>query len=103
AAKILEWGKTADQQAGLSRNAFNQLAAPIGAMLANAGFGMEEVSDRTIDLTKKAADLAATFGGPVDDAMNAIASLMRGESNPIERYGVSILQTDVNMRALADT
>lgn len=103
ADKILAWGKTAHEQAGLSADAFNKLAAPVGAMLKNAGFSMDEVTGKTIDLTQKAADLAATFGGPVEDAMNAIGSLMRGESNPIERYGVAIKQSDVNLRALADT
>lgn len=100
---ILKFGETADQSVGLSRNAFNSLAAPLGAMLKSAGFGMEDVTGHTLDLTTKAADLAATFGGPVEDAMQAISSLMRGETNPIERYGVAIKQSDVNMKALAMT
>mgnify|MGYP001256351000 CR=1 FL=1 len=103
AEQMLAWGQTAATQAGLSKNAFNELAAPLGAMLKSAGFSMDEVSSKTIDLTKRAADMAATFGGPVEDAMNAISSLIRGETNPIERYGVAIKQTDVNLRALADT
>src|SRR5690606_6666139 len=85
------------------RNAFYELAAPLGALLKSAGFEMSQVTDLTLQLTQRGADLAATFGGPVEDAMGAIAALMRGETNPIERYGVAIKAVDVEARALADT
>lgn len=103
ADEILRYGENAWETVGLSKNAFNEIAAPLGAMLKNAGFGMSQVTDLTLQLTQRGADLAATFGGPVEDAMGAIAALMRGEANPIERYGVAIKAVDVEARALADT
>lgn len=103
AADILKFGQSAANSAGLSANAFNQLATPLGAMLKNAGFGMSEVSAKTIDLTQRAADMAATFGGPVDEAVSAITAAMRGESDPIEKYGVSLKAADIEARALADS
>lgn len=103
ADQILGFGKNAAESVGLSKNAFNELAGPLGAMLKNAGFGMEEVSGKTIDLTKRAADMAATFGGPVDQAVGAITAALRGETDPIERYGVSMKAADIEARALADS
>ena len=45
----------------------------------------------------------ATFGGPVTGASNAMASALRGEFEPLRRYGVSLSQAEINSRALADT
>lgn len=103
AAGILKFGETAANSVGLSKNAFNELAAPLGAMLKNAGFSMDEVGGKTIDLTQRAADMAATFGGPVDEAVSAITAALRGESDPIEKYGVSLKAADIEARALADS
>lgn len=101
AGKILEWGKTADKAAGLSKNAFNELAVPLGAMLKNSG--MEDFSDQTLILAQRAADMAATFGGPVDQALSAITAGLRGEADPLERYGVKLSAAAVEARALADS
>lgn len=101
AKQILEWGKTAATQAGLSRNAFNELAVPLGAMLKNSG--MADFSDQTLVLTQRAADMAATFGGPVDQALSAITAGLRGEVDPLERYGVKLSAAAVEARALADS
>src|SRR3990167_3504885 len=88
--KILEFGKISSKQAGLSQRAFNQLATPLGAMLKNAGFKLDQVADTTIDLTKRAADMASVFNTSVEDALGAVTAALRGETDPIERYGVSV-------------
>jgi hypothetical protein len=101
-AKTIEaWGNTAAEAAGLSRREVNEMAAVTGAQLQGMGFEIEESAKQAIVLQKRAADLAATFGGPTVDAMQAISSLMRGERDPIERYGVSIKQVDINARIAA--
>jgi hypothetical protein len=47
------------------------------------------------------ADMAATFGGPASDAVSALSSVLKGEFDPIERYGVSLKQSDINARLAA--
>jgi hypothetical protein len=74
----------------------------IGALLKGNGLTIEDTADKTKDLVRLAGDLAATFGGPTSDAVSAISSLLRGERDPIERYGVSLKQVDVNARMLED-
>ena len=103
AATIFEWGKTAWQQAGLSENAFNQLASSTGAFLKNFGYDADTVTGTTIELTQRAADMAAMFGGPVEDAMAAIQAGLRGQQDPLERYGVSLTAARVEAHALAMT
>src|SRR5690606_22269745 len=89
ADEVLRFGEAADQAVGLSADAFNQLTAQLGAQLQSYGFAVDEAATKSIELVELGADLAATFGGPVSDAVAAIGSLLRGEINPIERYGVA--------------
>ena len=56
---------------GLSASQFQTSAALIGSMLKNQmGLSAEEAADRVEDLTGKAADMAATFGGTTSDAIS---------------------------------
>lgn len=103
AITIRQWGEESANAFGLSQRAFNELATPMGAILRNLGFTQDETARKTIALTERAADMASVFNTDVSDALAAINSALRGEANPIERYGVSVNQTAVNLRALADT
>lgn len=86
---------------GLSRQDYQSYATLVGAQLKNLGIPFEKVSGQTADLIGLGADLAAQFGGSTSDAVTAISSVLRGERDPIERYGVSIKQTDINARLAA--
>ena len=96
---ILDWGKTAATQAGLSAAEFYQSSAVIGAGLQNAGYSAREAADETINLTKRAADMASIFNTDVKDSMLAIQSALRGESEPIRRYAVSLTEAAVQAKA----
>lgn len=103
AQTILDWGKNNANQFGLSQREFNQMATPLGAMLKNTGMDMKDVAKNTISLTERAADMASVFNTDVGDALTAIQAALRGESDPIEKYGVSLNAAAVEARALADT
>jgi hypothetical protein len=103
ADQIHEWGSAAAENVGLSERAFNESATSIGSLLNNLGFSMEETTARTGELTSRAADMAAMFGGDTSEAVEAISSALRGEADPIERYGVLLNEATVNARAMADT
>jgi hypothetical protein len=98
--EILAWGKANASSFGLSQRAFNELATPLGAFLKNAGLGMKDVNKDTIDLTKRAADLASVFNTDVSDAMEAIQSGLKGEQDPLERFGVSLSAAAVQAEAM---
>lgn len=99
---IDDFAAGADRSFGLSIRSANEMAARIGASLQGLGFDVETAAGITVQLEERGADLAATFGGPVSDAVDAIGSLLRGERDPIERYGVAIKQSDVNARLAAE-
>jgi hypothetical protein len=99
ADKILSWGETADKQAGLSQAAFNKAATVLGASLSNAGFSLDDTADLTIKLTQRASDMASVFNTDVDTALVAIQAALRGEADPIEKFGVGL--TDATLKAAA--
>lgn len=101
ADKIMKFGETADKALGLSKNAVNEMATVIGAKLQGMGYAVDEAADKTLLLEQRGADMAATFGGTTVDAVQAISSLLSGERDPIEKYGVSIKEADVQARILA--
>lgn len=98
---IIDHSKGAAEAVGVSGREYRELSAYMGAMLKNLGLPMDEVAAKTEDLVGVGADLAATFGGTTKDAVEAIGAVMRGETDPIERYGVSIKEADIKAKAAA--
>ncbi|EEH64394.1 hypothetical protein HMPREF0044_0131 [Gleimia coleocanis DSM 15436] len=95
--------KLADKAAvnvGLSKNSYQELATLIGSQLKNAGYSMDETATKTNDLIVLASDMAAMFGGETKDAVAALSSALKGERNPIERYGVTLKQATIEAKAL---
>lgn len=101
AQQILAWSKTADQAVGLSQSSYNEFATIVGAQLKNLGIPLDEVGAQTNLLIELGADLSAQYGGPTSDAVSALSSLLRGERDPIERYGVTMNEAAVKAEALS--
>lgn len=98
ADQVLKFSNAAAQAVGLSKNQYNELASVLGAQLKNIGVENDQLVGKTNELIKTGADLAATFGGTTADAVSALSALMRGERDPIERYGVSIKQATIEAK-----
>lgn len=103
AGQIQSWAKSNANSLGLSQRAFNEMATPLGAMLKNSGLDMDTVTSSTTKLTERAADLASVFNTSVPEALGAIQAGLRGESDPLERFGVGLSAAAVEARALADS
>lgn len=98
---IIDNSKTAADAVGMSGRSYRENAAYMGAMLKNQGVPMEELGKKTAELVALGSDLASTFGGPTEDAVAALGATLRGETDPIERYGVSIKQADIEAKKAA--
>jgi len=101
AGQMHEWARTAAETVGLSKNSYSQLSTVIAAQLKNLGVPMDEIAGKTNELVSLGADLSAQFGGSTSEAVSALSSLLRGERDPIERYGVSLKQADIDARKAA--
>lgn len=86
ASVIEEFGKVSARQAGIATSSFNQMATQTWALLKDVWLPMEEVAWLTVDLTKRAADMASVFNTSVDDALSAINQALRWETEAIRRY-----------------
>ncbi|MEW6874752.1 phage tail protein [Trueperella pyogenes] len=84
---------------GLSKNSYNELALVLGTQLKNGGTSIDKLAGKTNELITLGADLAAGFGGSTVDAVQAISSALKGERDPIEKYGVSLKQAAIDAKA----
>lgn len=98
-AKQMEaWATSAASSVGLAKSEYAGLATVLGSQLRNMGVESAKLGTQTNELIGLGADLAAQFGGSTADAVGALSSLLRGERDPIERYGVSINEAAVKAK-----
>lgn len=102
AAKSLEdFAKTAPQALGQTRTQFLDAAKTFGIFGQAAGLAGEENVAFTKQLTILASDLASFNNTSVDEAITAIGAGLRGESEPLRRFGVLLDDATLRSRALA--
>lgn len=97
---IDSYAKKAAEAAGLSERAFRELTSQIGGLLTGLGFTQDEAARTSVSLAQLGADLAAAFGGRPEEAVQALGAALRGETDPLERFGVSLNQSAVNLKAV---
>jgi hypothetical protein len=102
ALDIEQSAQSAAKAVGLSTSAYEEMAAVIGSQLKNAGMSVGDATAKTQALIKTGADMAAVFGGTAADAVEALSSALKGEMDPIERYGVSLNQSAIDAQKAAD-
>lgn len=98
--RVLRFGQIAASVAGLSAREFNSLATVTGSMLTNMGFSMDAAAGQSIRLTTRAADMASVFNVDVSEALEAVNAGLRGETEPLRRFGVSLSDAAVRAKAV---
>ena len=101
AGAVKQWADQAATSIGLSKSQYMELATLIGSQLKNAGVSMAELGGSTDQLIQQGADLAAMFGGTTAEAVEAISSALKGERDPIEKYGITLTEAGVQAEILA--
>lgn len=101
ASIVDNFSKVAAKQAGLSMTELNSLVVPLGAGLRNAGFSADAAAKSSVNLAKRAADMASVFNTSVPEALEAIQSGLRGEADPLEKFGVGLNEAAVNAKAVS--
>jgi hypothetical protein len=99
AQEIKDFAKTADRALGLTNKSALQAASTFAILGKNAGLTGTELSKFSKDSTKIAADLGSFFNTSTEDAVLAIGSALRGEAEPIRRYGVLISAASLEQAA----
>lgn len=101
AGAVKAWADQAATSIGLSKSQYMELATLIGSQLKNAGVAMSDLGGSTDQLIQQGADLAAMFGGTTAEAVEAISSALKGERDPIEKYGITLTEAGVQAEILA--
>jgi len=62
---------------------------------------MDQLAPKTDEVIRKGADLAAMFGGTTAEAVDALSSALKGEMDPVEKYGISLNDTAIKAEQVA--
>lgn len=99
AAKIEAWSNTAATAFGQSKQQAMDAAANFAIFGQSAGLAGDDLVTFSTDMTELASDLASFNNTSPEEAINAIGSALRGEAEPLRKYGV--LLDDATMRTTA--
>ncbi len=98
--KIDAFVKTTAKGFGQSERAARDATATFGGLLQNLGLSADAAASWSIDLTTLASDLGSAFNTDPADAVAAIGSAIRGETEPIRRYNVMLDDASVRAKAV---
>lgn len=98
--RISDFAKTSAETVGLSESDFRNFTTIIGGQLKRMTGDLDFAADKSIELTKIASDLAATYGGTTKEAMVAFSAALRGEADPAERFNLNLKVGAVNLKAV---
>lgn len=97
--RIIAWANESAIAFNLSRKEALTAAQTMAVFGDSAGLAGQELETFAISLTERAAEAASYFGGTTADAITAFGAALRGENEPIRKYGV--LLDDATLRAKA--
>ena len=97
--EIIAQSKNAATQMGMSQKQVIDAANTFGTYGKGAGLAGSALADFSKQMTQTAGDMASFKGGSPEEAIQAVGAALRGETEPIRRYGV--LLDDASLRAQA--
>lgn len=86
---------------GLSRQAALQATGAFGNLFTAMGLGSAQAATYATTLTSLGADLASFNNATVDEAVQALGAALRGEAEPIRRFGVLLDEATLKQAALS--
>ncbi len=95
-----DWAKEAAGAFGASEQLAIDSAVQMSVFAKSAGLAGDEATGFAKEMTQLGGDLASFFGGSTEEAITAIGAALRGESEPIRRYGVLLDDATLRQRAL---
>lgn len=98
---IIAQSQDAARTLGMSKAQVIDAANMFGTFGKAAGLAGDDLSGFSVQMTTLAADLSSFKGGTVEEAVQAIGSALRGEMEPIRRYGVLLDDATLRQEALA--
>jgi len=99
AGQIDDWSNSAAQAFGMSKQQGMDAASTFAIFGKSAGLSGDRLATFSTNFVQLAADFASFHNAKPEEAITAIGAALRGENEPIRRFG--ILLDDASMRAEA--
>lgn len=97
---ITSWADTTSDAIGQSKRQALDAAGTFAIFGSSAGVAGDDLVDFSKKFTVLASDLASFYNTSPEDAITAIGAAMRGENEPIRRYGVMLDDVTLKQEAL---
>ena len=99
---VLAIGENAASSMGVSREEFNSAAVRFSAFAERVVGEGGDVANFIGDVSTRAADFASVFNIEVSEALQVFQSGLAGEAEPLKRFGINLLQSEVAAFAMAN-
>lgn len=100
AREIEQWASGANRNLGQTQQQALAAAQNFGIFGKSAGLVGGDLADFSIEMTNLSSDLASFQNTTPQEAIDALGAALRGESEPIRRYGVLLDDATLKARAL---
>ena len=100
ADEIAKYAATASSKIGQSKKAVMDAAGTFGTFGKAAGLSGKDLAKFSTGFTGLASDLASFNNTSPEDAIQAIGAALRGESEPIRRFGVMLNDATLKAKAM---
>jgi hypothetical protein len=100
AREVEKFATTAARQLGQSKQSVLDAAGAFGTFGKAAGLGGEDLATFSNDFTTLATDLASFNNTSPEEAVQAIGAALRGEAEPLRRFGVLLDDATLRQEAL---
>lgn len=101
ATEVQKWSKTTAAAFGISSRKALESAGTYGNLFQAFGIGQKQAKDMSVRMVELAADMASFNNVPIDEALTALRSGLSGETEPLKRFGVALLDVRLKEQALA--
>lgn len=98
--KLINSASDAASAMGMSADEFLANANKIGSLLQGMGFSQEEAMGMSEEMMQRAADVASIMGISVNDAINAVVGMSKGNFTMMDNLGVAMNDTTLQAYAL---
>jgi hypothetical protein len=102
AAGILKFGESSATALGVSQVEFNNAAVRFSAFAERIVGAGNDASGFIADVSTRATDFASVFNIDVKEALGVFQSGLAGEAEPLKRFGINLLDSEVKAFAMAN-
>jgi len=99
---VIKLGEDSASRLGVAQSAFNNAAVRFSAFADQVVGDGGDVGEFIDDVTTRATDFASVFNIDVSEALQVFQSGLAGEAEPLKRFGINLLQAEVEAFALRD-